>query len=65
MNIDDKKLVREMARKRYTVARLAKAAGVAASSVSAMLHGRKTIRVDTLGKIADALGVEPADILTD
>lgn len=65
MKLDAKKLLYEMAKKRYTVSKLAEIAGITKASVSAMLHGRKTIRVDTLGKIADALGVEPADILTD
>lgn len=48
---------------RLTIAALAEAAGLSEDTIRDIETGQtRDPRVDTLGKLADALGVEPADI---
>lgn len=52
-----------MARARMTQVELAEILGVPQTSVSRRLHGKIPFRVDELEKVADALGVHPAQLL--
>jgi transcriptional regulator with XRE-family HTH domain len=54
----------EMARYGLEQQALADALGVTRAAVSAKLLGKRRIYLDELGLIADALGIEPADLLT-
>lgn len=61
--MDKAKLIDLMADKGMTQAELADKAGLSRASVNNLLkHGRKP-RLDTLGKIAKALGVKPSELL--
>ncbi|WP_333686099.1 helix-turn-helix transcriptional regulator [Mitsuokella jalaludinii] len=57
------KLVNLIASKGMTQAELADKAGLSRASVNNLLkHGRRP-RLDTVGKIAKALGVKPSELL--
>lgn len=51
----------EMARKKMTSNDLAKASGIGHTTISMIMSGKKC-RPVTLGKIAAALGVDPAEL---
>jgi transcriptional regulator with XRE-family HTH domain len=57
------KRMRDKYMPRNCVAALADAADITMSSVQRVLDGQTAIRVDTLAKIADALGVHPWELL--
>ena len=65
MELDAKKLRRAMAAKDYTVKGLAKAAGVSAGSVNMWLNHGVRPRLDTVGKLSRALGVDICDIVKE
>lgn len=52
-----------MARTRVTQVQLAEVLGLPQSGVSRRLRGKIPFRVDELEKVADALGVHPAQLL--
>ncbi len=62
MELDAKKLRRAMAAKNYNVAGLARAAGVSGAAVNNWLNHNTRPRMDTVGKLARALGVDIYDI---
>ena len=62
MRVDRKKLEIAMARACMNSADLPKAAGMPRATVQNAIVG-KGVRPATLGKIAKALGVDPADII--
>lgn len=58
MQIDVKALRRAMAAQNYTVAGLARAAGVTTVTVNNLLKHSSRARTDTVGKLARVLGVD-------
>ena len=62
MQIDVKALRRAMAAKGYTVASLARAAGISHIVINKWLRRETHPRMDTLGKVAKALDVDIYDI---
>lgn len=62
MNISKKKLKIEMARKCMTTEELAAASQLPRPTVNNVISGR-SVRPATLGKVALALGIDPADLL--
>lgn len=64
MKVDRQKLDMAMARACMNNADLATAVGLSRSAVHGALQG-KNIRPATLGRIAKALGVDPAEIIKD
>ena len=62
MELNIKALRRLMAAQGYNVASLARAAGVSAQAVNVWLKHGVTPRIDTLGKLARALGVDIYDL---
>ncbi|WP_029540446.1 helix-turn-helix transcriptional regulator [Selenomonas sp. AB3002] len=62
MEIDGKALRREMAGKNFTVVGLARTAGITAATLNKILNHSNKARIDTLGKLAKALGVDIYDI---
>ena len=65
MELDAKKLRRAMAAKDYTVAGLARAAGVSTAAVNLWLNHGTRPRFDTIGKLSRALGVDIYDIVKE
>ena len=65
MKIDVRNLRRAMAAKDFTAAGLAKAAEVAPSSLNNWLNHGTRPRIDTIGRLAKALGVDIYDIAKD
>lgn len=65
MRVDPKKLRIAMARKQMNNTDLAKAANVTAGTVLNVLGHRKSCTLATLGKIAQALGVDVTEIIED
>ncbi len=49
--------------KRLTQERMSGLAGIARSHLAALENGEKTVKLDTLWKIADALGVAPSELI--
>ena len=64
MKADCKKLMLAMARACVNPQELAKAAQMPPQTVNGLIRGRK-VRPATLGRIAKALGVDPAEIADD
>ncbi len=64
MYLDRDKINMAMARKRYNIAELARAYGVSAQRMRTILNSRK-VSTATVGKLADALGVDVTEILED
>lgn len=64
MNANRKKLELAMARKRMTTADLAAVAELPRPTVNNVICGR-SVRPATLGRIAYALGCDPADLMTE
>ena len=62
MRLNRTKIYLLLAKKYYTQAALADAAGVSRQTLSAVLNGRNC-RPELLGKIAKALDVEPIEII--
>lgn len=62
MELDVKALRRTIAAKGFTVAGLARAAGVSNPALNGWLNHNKKPRLDTLGKLARALGVDIYEI---
>lgn len=62
MNVDKSKITLAMARACMATRDLAAAAGVSAQTISAALRGQ-SIRPAVLGRLARALGVDPAEIM--
>ena len=61
---DCKKLTLAMARAWVNPQELAKAAEMPPQTVNGLIRGRK-VRPATLGRVAKALGVDPADIIEE
>lgn len=61
--MDKKKLINLMAGKGLNMSQLADKAHISRSAVYGLVNKGKTPRMDTLGKIANVLGVEPSDLL--
>lgn len=64
MKISRKKIEVLQAQRGYNHGQLAKASGISRQSLSTIM-GRGTCRPDNAGKIAHALGVDPADIVEE
>lgn len=64
MKADCKKLTLAMARACVNPQELAKAAEMPPQTVNGLIRGRK-VRPATLGRVAKALGVDPADIIEE
>lgn len=65
MKFDVRKLVCLMAAQGLSAKKLTEAAGIGANTIREIVkHGRKPTTV-TVGKIASALNVEPADLLME
>lgn len=62
MYVVKEKVLLAMARACLNAQDLAEAAGLPAQTINAVIRGRN-VRPATLGRIAKALGVDPADIL--
>ena len=62
MEIDVKALRRAMAAQGFTVKGLAKAAGVSVPALNNWLNKGRKPRIDTLGKLAKALGCDIYDL---
>ena len=62
MELDVKALRRTMAAKNFTVAGLAREAGVSCPTLNGWLNHNTRPRLDTLGKLARALGVDIYEI---
>lgn len=65
MKINKKKLQIAMARKKMTNASLARATGITPQTVGNMLRGCCDTSLPTVGKVAEALGVDVTDIIAD
>ena len=65
MQVDAKELRRVMAAKDFTIARLARTAGVTTVTVNNLLNHSNKARIDTVGRLARALGVDIYDIAKD
>lgn len=65
MELDVKRLRVLMAEKGYNVASLARAAGIAACSVNLYVNHGTRPRLDSLGRLAKALGVEVMEIVKE
>lgn len=65
MKLDKKKIQIAMARKKMTNASLARATGIAPQTVGNMLRGCCDTSLPTVGKVAEALGVDVTDIIAD
>ena len=52
-----------MARQQVTQVQLSRAIGMAQQSLSERLRGKTPFTTDDLGRVADALGVHPAELL--
>ena len=64
MRAEKRHLALEMARQCMNPQDLAKAAGLPPQTVNGVLRGRN-VRPATLGKVARALGCDPADIIEE
>ena len=64
MRIDRVKLITEMARKRMTVKKLSEITGLSPATI-ASIRGGKSCTKAVLVVIANALGVAPADLITE
>lgn len=62
MELDVKQVRREMAAKGYNVASLARAAGISTPALNNWLNRGTRPRLDTVGRLARALGVDIYDI---
>ena len=66
MPIDKDKLIKTMIDKKKNISKLAEESKVSKSQISRLMNeNTKTIRLDTLGKIAGALGVDYKDLLKE
>ena len=65
MKINKQKLQIAMARKKMTNASLARATGITPQTVGNMLRGCCDTSLPTVGKVAEALGVDVTDIIAD
>jgi transcriptional regulator with XRE-family HTH domain len=57
-------LTRLMAEREMAPDQVAAAADIHRSHLNLILHGERVVQLDTLVKLAGALGVEPAELLT-
>lgn len=64
MKISRNKINLQLARKRWTIQRLADAYGVSRSRINVLLNQREVSTV-SVGRLADALGVDVTEILED
>ena len=60
-----KNIKRIIDEKGFIQQRVAQRAGFTACEFSAMMNGRKLMRVEYVPRIADALGVTPSDLFAD
>ena len=63
MEIDLYRIKSEMAQKGWNQSDLAKRAGVSRQRVSRWMISIQDVKVETVGKIADALGIDGRDLL--
>jgi DNA-binding Xre family transcriptional regulator len=64
--IDNRKLIRVMTEKRMRTGELATQIGVTACTIAGLRSGRReTCRKSTTFRIADALGIEPVEIIAE
>ena len=64
MKISRNKINLQLARKRWTIQRLADAYGASRSRINVLLNQREVSTV-SVGRLADALGVDVTEILED
>lgn len=62
MELDRNKINVAMARKNYNIAKLAETYGVSAQRMRVILNSKK-LSTATVGKLADALGVDVTEII--
>lgn len=65
LKLDRKKLDLAMAKNCYTTLDLARKSGVCYSSIMKLSGERMTLTNRTLGKLANALNVEPKELIQD
>lgn len=65
MTLDNKKLRLLMCEKGFCVASLARAAGIAESSINLYVNHGTRPRLDNLGKLAKALGVSVLELVKE
>lgn len=64
MDIDGQALARIRKQKLITQAELAEKSGVTVSTLSRLEGGLQQARISTVRKLADALGVDPSEIMS-
>ncbi len=65
MIIDKTKVIKELAKKRWTYSDLAKKMGLTKQAISLHLMGRQDIRLTTLYQFSDALDIEASELLKE
>ena len=65
LEIDGEKLRRLRKRKVWLIGDLAERSGVHRNLISEYEHGRSGAHPDTIRKLADALGIEPAELIKE
>ncbi len=65
MRIDGQKLRRLRERRLWLIGDLAEKSGVHRNLISSYEHGKSGAHPDTIRKLAEALNVEPAELLED
>jgi len=64
MKIDNEKIEKERKRQGLTATELAKKVGITRQAYSTFVRRRRSTKLSTLAKIAEALDVDPKDLLT-
>lgn len=65
MRLDPVKLRRIMAAKNFNVSNLAEAAGLSPTAINNWLNHGTRPRIDTIGRLAKALGVDIFDLIEE
>lgn len=64
MQINERKLLIAMARKKFNISRLAEAYGVSKTRMSQIMKN-KEVSTECIGRLAEALGVDVTELLED
>ena len=65
LQLDRRKLDLILAERCYSLTDVTKRAGLSSALVTKVVSGKYTLTTKTLGKMAKALGVKPADLIKD
>ena len=65
LQLDRRKLDLILAERCYNLTDVTKRAGLSSALVTKVVSGKYTLTTKTLGKMAKALGVKPADLIKD